>query len=363
MNKLIFTLVIALLLTACAPTEPDAISTITPENGPTMIEKTVVMVTLTPEATPTPQPNSGKPLPAAADAAVQAIARQQTIAVEKITVQSITPVDWPDGCLGAAKPGTICTQAIVPGFRVMLVANGKTYEVRTDQDGGMVVPINGLPTQPAAQTNLVWQATEGGLCTRAEISTANVQMGKCGAALSKSALDAGRAEELAALTAHYRAFFHETPAGTVQFQGQGQQEPTPAEMRSIAEWASLVAQEANGSSSPAQGLAMAWHQEGGIAGLCNDLNIYRSGWAIPTSCKAGQAASMASYRLTDNQLAQMYTWVDGYKNFEFAMKDPATADAMKTSLTFTGSGSAMPSADQQTKIADFAAQVFAEKSR
>lgn len=364
-KKILCILVFALLLAACAPiSEPDVPSTITPASPPTVAEKTAVMETLPPEPSATPLSNSGKPLPAAAAAAVQVIAKQQTIAAEKITVKSITPVDWPDGCLGAAKPGMLCTQAIVPGYRVMLEANGKTYEVRTDQDGGMVVPVTGTPTQPSTQTSLVWQTADGNACIRAEISGTSVQAGKCGSALSTSALEPGRVEELSTLTARYASFFYETPTGTVQFQGQGQQKPTTAEMRSIAEWANLAAQEAiSGRTSAAAGLAMAWHREGGIAGLCDDVSIYLTGWAVPSSCKPGQVTSKAPYRLSADQLAQMFAWVDQYKNFEYDTKDPATADAMKSSLIFTGSGTALPSADQQAKIADFAAQVFAERTQ
>lgn len=53
----------------------------------------------------------------------------------KVTVISIVDRDWPDGCLGLGGTGMMCTQAIVPGFEVVLEADGKTYTYRTDARG------------------------------------------------------------------------------------------------------------------------------------------------------------------------------------------------------------------------------------
>ncbi|MBK4730899.1 hypothetical protein JJD41_13660 [Oxynema sp. CENA135] len=56
-------------------------------------------------------------------------------------VFSITPTLWPDGCLGLAQPGEICTQAQVPGWSVLLSDpsqppnQGLAYVYRTNFDG------------------------------------------------------------------------------------------------------------------------------------------------------------------------------------------------------------------------------------
>jgi hypothetical protein len=40
-------------------------------------------------------------------------------------------VTWPDGCLGLAKPGTACTQALVPGWlAVFRDSAGKEFRYR-----------------------------------------------------------------------------------------------------------------------------------------------------------------------------------------------------------------------------------------
>lgn len=45
---------------------------------------------------------------------------------------------WPDGCLGLAEPGEVCTEAIVSGYAVVLRADGRDYRYRTSKDGLIV---------------------------------------------------------------------------------------------------------------------------------------------------------------------------------------------------------------------------------
>lgn len=54
-------------------------------------------------------------------------------------VLSATPQDWPDGCLGLGGPDELCTQAIVPGYRVVVSVNGANQTYRTNTDGTVVV--------------------------------------------------------------------------------------------------------------------------------------------------------------------------------------------------------------------------------
>jgi hypothetical protein len=75
----------------------------------------------------------------AVQAAVTALAKQLNIDAQSINVVSMEEVEWPDGCLGLAKPDQMCTQAIVPGYRVMLEVNGKQYEARTSLNARQAV--------------------------------------------------------------------------------------------------------------------------------------------------------------------------------------------------------------------------------
>jgi hypothetical protein len=44
-------------------------------------------------------------------------------------------MQWPDGSLGCAEPGMMYTQAIVPGYWVVIEAGGEGYDYRLDDRG------------------------------------------------------------------------------------------------------------------------------------------------------------------------------------------------------------------------------------
>lgn len=83
----------------------------------------------------TPPPAVQPPTNAATQRAIEWLAQQQAIAVDRISVVSVEAVEWPDSCLGCTEPGTYCLMVIVPGYRVVLQVAGTQYEVRTNQDG------------------------------------------------------------------------------------------------------------------------------------------------------------------------------------------------------------------------------------
>jgi hypothetical protein len=80
------------------------------------------------------------------EAAVAQLAESSGISSSDITVVSTEEAEWPDGCLGIQMEGLMCTQVIVPGFRVILEANGREVEYRTNEDGTQVRPATLLMT-------------------------------------------------------------------------------------------------------------------------------------------------------------------------------------------------------------------------
>jgi hypothetical protein len=48
------------------------------------------------------------------------------------------PQNWPDGCLGLGEAGVLCTQAIVPGWRVTVVSGQDRWVYRTNRSGSVV---------------------------------------------------------------------------------------------------------------------------------------------------------------------------------------------------------------------------------
>lgn len=87
-----------------------------------------------------PRPDMGiDPVqPKAAFMARDFLAAQLNIPSEQIKIVSAEAVEWSDSCLGLGKPEEICAQVITPGYKVMLEAEGKSYEAHTDQNGDVV---------------------------------------------------------------------------------------------------------------------------------------------------------------------------------------------------------------------------------
>jgi hypothetical protein len=210
---------------------------------------------------------------------------------------------------------------------------------------------------------LVWEQTVEGSCSQINLSGSAVSSGPCGKSNKDTTLSPNRLKELAYFESTYKSFSVETKSGKVTFTGSGTQQASEAEQRSVADWARLVYQEAQMGSSSSSGLALVWHREGGIAGFCNDLSIFLTGWAQPGTCNAGQVKNLTPYRLKSADLEQLYAWMDELENFEYEQKDPAAADAMTIKMVFIGAGGAQASPDQQEQMAAFASSIYTVAAR
>ncbi|HUE97702.1 MAG TPA: hypothetical protein VMN99_00530, partial [Anaerolineales bacterium] len=94
-------------------------------------------------------------------AAIEALSENLKIATDEIRLVSTEAVDWPDGCLGVAAEGLACTQVITPGFRIILEANDREVEYRTNEDG----------TQIRSATVLMTWKREGGIAGFCDLLT------------------------------------------------------------------------------------------------------------------------------------------------------------------------------------------------
>ena len=127
---------IALLIwtfTACVPQ--------TPTDQPSIIIKMPTSTNIPANLTP------------AQRAAIAALSGNLSLRADKITLVSTEAEDWPDECFGLVIEGLSCTQVITPGFRVVLEANGRQVEYRTNEDGTQLRP---------ATVALTWKR-EGGI--------------------------------------------------------------------------------------------------------------------------------------------------------------------------------------------------------
>ena len=84
-----------------------------------------------------------------------------------ISVVRITSQDWPDNCLGLAPAvNQECTKTSLPGWQIVLNANGHTHEYRATADGSLIsysgpVEINGPEACMISGTSLIYSPEDG----------------------------------------------------------------------------------------------------------------------------------------------------------------------------------------------------------
>lgn len=76
-----------------------------------------------------------EPVPAAAEKARTDLSVKLSLDEDKVVILNVTNTTWSDACLGLPKSGETCAQTLTPGYRVELLADGKTYIYRTDTTG------------------------------------------------------------------------------------------------------------------------------------------------------------------------------------------------------------------------------------
>lgn len=122
MKQCTIILVVAMLLvTACDAAPPATSGTAVPPPIPTVA--------------PTQASAPVGTLPAGAQAAVALYAESVGVSPDTMQVVSYEAVEFPDGCLGAASAGEMCTAAITPGYRIVLESNGVQTTIHSDLEG------------------------------------------------------------------------------------------------------------------------------------------------------------------------------------------------------------------------------------
>ena len=112
------------------------------QSGETDLERRQRIRGTTPRHLPEPAPRAaesqGEPAEVPSELRQSVIAdaaSRSGVDSSAVTVKSAEAVTWPDGSLGCPQPGVMYTQMIVPGYRVVLLANGKEYDYRAGQKG------------------------------------------------------------------------------------------------------------------------------------------------------------------------------------------------------------------------------------
>ena len=70
-----------------------------------------------------------------ANAVIRDLSRRQNISPSNIEIVEYTPQTWNNGCLQLPKPGELCTQALVPGWRVVASDGRQNWVYHTNRTG------------------------------------------------------------------------------------------------------------------------------------------------------------------------------------------------------------------------------------
>ena len=107
-------------------------------------------------------------------AAKQYLADELGVASDEIAAIAIEPAQWPDASLGCPEPGKAYAQVITLGYRIVLEAEQKEYELHTDQSGqAIVICQRELQRGPAA--GVAYLSDELGIPTQ-DIEVLSVEM-------------------------------------------------------------------------------------------------------------------------------------------------------------------------------------------
>ncbi len=120
LTRLILMVTTLALLIGCGVAQPAVPAPATPLPLPTPTPIVVVVPTQPPQAPDTLPPGL-------IDQAITDLAQRLGIAPTQITVRVAERLTWPDGSLGCPQEGMLYTQALVDGFRIVLVARGVEY--------------------------------------------------------------------------------------------------------------------------------------------------------------------------------------------------------------------------------------------
>lgn len=304
------------------------------------------------EAWPAPTP------PAALEAVRFALASQFRVGDPgRVKLRSWERVDWRDGCLGVEVAGTACTEAVTPGYRLVLELEGDgTYEYHTNLDGSLRL----LAAGPAARVDepaLTWEGADpAGMCQSLTLAADGLALvGPCGAPQMPLQLwdEAGRPEQLRHLLERFAPFEAHTFAGRVTFRGQGEEVAAPVWRQAIAEWAQLVQLELRlGRSGASWGLALAWQQEDGETGRCRNLQVevYGLAFASRSRCEGGQAENLGRGWLSTSELETLYAWR--------AWLAPV-AQPLPERLLLSGAGTKLASEAEVKAMREWAAALYA----
>ncbi|HSB00232.1 MAG TPA: hypothetical protein VLE49_06250 [Anaerolineales bacterium] len=323
MRRALFFVLLTLIVAACAPQA--SATEVAATDQPSIIIKR-------PTATPT---HVRLDLTPAQRAALTALSKKLGLPVDKITLVSTEAVTWPNGCLGIVRMGVMCTQAEVPGFKIVLEANGKKYEFHANQDGSLVQLAEGAQDLGVAEQTVIKQLAANLGYQDSDISVLSSEVVEFrDGCLGVSLPDVMCTQVI-------------TPGRIIVLEANGIQYEYHIS--------------ANGSRVQPATLALVWKRQGGIVGFCDTLTVFLSGEVYASRCKPQPDGRMGTFAdlLSAEEQAKFSDWMTTFAVTNLDASDPkGVADRMMVTLEVFGTGTKPPSPAEQQALFQFSQDLF-----
>jgi hypothetical protein len=271
----------------------------------------------------------------AQQAAISRLSGSLALPAEQITLVSTEAVIWPNGCLGIQLMGVLCTRNEIPGFRIVLAANGRQFEFHTNEDGTSILPAQGMLV-PSTVDELVAKQLAINLGLTANdikvVSSSPVEWrdGCLGIAFEGTAC-------AQMITPGYLIVLE---ASLRQYEYHTNQD------------ASLILPST---------LALDWRKEGGLAGFCERVTAYASGEVYALDCKmqAGEKKDTLIHLFSAAERQQFYSLLDRYGTVSVDLSDPTgVSDGMTRRVDLYGSGTAQAGVEDQQALYHWGELIF-----
>jgi len=291
------------------------------------------------ESYPNPSyPNDGLDLnlTLAQQAAIMALSTNLNLPPGQIILISTEAVNWPDGCLGIKRMGVMCTQAIVPGYKIILEADGTQYEFHTDEDGSQAVQVPSVAVADVLEEMLIKQLASNLGLKESDISVVS----SSDVEFADACLDVAMREvECAEVMTQGKIIVLESKG--VQYEYHVSDDGTRVQ--------------------PAT-LALVWSRTGGIAGFCDSLTVFLSGEIYGNQCRSQpNESTMGTFAslLTQKELQQLDKWLKELGQVSVDASDPkGVSDYMEVKLEFYGQGKGTLNQTSQQEMLLWAQTVF-----
>lgn len=283
-------------------------------------------------------PNDGSSvgMTPAQTAALTHLSMTLNLPADQITLISTEAVTWSDGCLGVHRIDVMCTQALVEGFKFIFEADGKEYELHTNETGSAVVIASGYGANDLIEAALIKQLADNLGLNVDSISVVSSEP----AEFLDSCMGVAMQDMMCAEVI--------TPGHIIVLESDG------------IRYEYHVNED--GTRIQPATLALTWSRDGGIAGFCDSLTMFLSGEVYGNQCKLqdGRMETFASL-LTAQERSQFNSWIMEYGQLTLDASDPkGVADGMSLVLVLYGRGGGAPNKDVEAELFTWAQDTFQE---